>query len=64
MRGGFEKNVYPYSNYRRRYLNMALDLFWAFLVGGALCAVGYFDLKGKDSDEHARTLWSQMVVTF
>ena len=40
MRGGFEKNVYPYSNYRRRYLNMALDLFWAFLVGGALCAVG------------------------
>ena len=22
------------------------------------------DLKGKDSDEHARTLWSQMVVTF
>ena len=37
MRGGFEKNVYPYSNYRRRYLNMALDL--SVGIPGRRCAL-------------------------
>ena len=29
--------------------------------------VDYYDLKGKEGDQngkHARTLWSQLVVTF
>ena len=34
------------------------------LAKNMVAQVEYFDLKGKDSDEHARTLWSQMVVTF
>ena len=45
--------------------------FKGYQVGGNLAvaknmvaAVEYYDLKGKESDKHARTLWSQMVVTF
>ena len=45
--------------------------FKGYLVGGNLTVaknmvaqVEYYDLKGKESDEHARTLWSQLVVTF
>jgi hypothetical protein len=45
--------------------------FKGFLVGGDLtiaknmvATVDYYDLKGKETDEHARTLWSQLVVTF
>jgi len=29
-----------------------------------IAGVEYFDLKGKESDDHAKTLWGQMVVTF
>lgn len=42
-----------------------------YLFGGNLAVaknmvaqVEYYDLKGKKSDEHGRTLWSQMVITF
>ena len=42
-----------------------------WMAGGSLTfaknmvgTVEYFDLKGKESDLKARTLWSQMVVTF
>ena len=46
--------------------------FKGYQVGGNLtlaknmvAQVEYYDLKSKgDSDNHARTLWSQMVVTF
>ncbi|WP_303063505.1 S-layer homology domain-containing protein [Acidaminococcus massiliensis] len=45
--------------------------FKGYQVGGNLtlaknmvAQVEYYDLKGKESDAHARTLWSQMVVTF
>ncbi len=45
--------------------------FKGYNVGGNLtlaknmvAQVEYYDLKGKESDQHARTLWSQMVVTF
>ena len=45
--------------------------FKGYQVGGNLAVaknmvaqVEYYDLKGKESDAHARTLWSQMVVTF
>ena len=45
--------------------------FKGYKVGGNLAVaknmvaqVEYYDLKGKESDQHARTLWSQMVVTF
>ena len=26
--------------------------------------INYYDLKGKETDEHARTIWSQLVVSF
>ena len=26
--------------------------------------VNYYDLKGKETDAHARTIWSQLVVSF
>lgn len=42
-----------------------------YLVGANLTVaknmvaqVEYYDIKGKESDKHARTLWSQLVVTF
>lgn len=45
--------------------------FKGYQVGGNLtlaknmvAQVEYYDLKGKESDAHAWTLWSQMVVTF
>ena len=45
--------------------------FKGFNVGGnvtvaknMVAQVNYYDLKGKESDEHARTIWSQLVVSF
>ena len=45
--------------------------FKGYNVGGnvtfaknMVATVEYYDLKGKESDQHARTLWSQLVVTF
>lgn len=45
--------------------------FKGYKVGGNLTVaknmvaqVDYYDLKSKENDTHARTLWSQMVVTF
>lgn len=42
-----------------------------YLVGGNLtlaknmvAQVEYYDLEGKETEKHARTLWSQLVVTF
>jgi predicted porin len=42
-----------------------------YLVGGDLtiaknmvATVDYYDLKGKETDKHARTIWSQLMVTF
>jgi hypothetical protein len=29
-----------------------------------IAGVEYFDLKGKESDNHDKTLWGQMLVTF
>lgn len=34
------------------------------LAKNMVATVEYYDLKGKESDQHARTLWSQLVVTF
>lgn len=45
--------------------------FKGYLFGGSLTVaknmvgkVEYYDLKGKASGDHGRTLWSQLVVTF
>ena len=45
--------------------------FKGYKVGGNLtvaknmvASVDYYDLKSKEKDAHARTIWSQMVVTF
>ncbi|WP_296330112.1 S-layer homology domain-containing protein [uncultured Acidaminococcus sp.] len=45
--------------------------FKGYKVGGnvtlaknMIASVDYYDLKGKETDKHARTLWSQLVVTF
>ncbi len=34
------------------------------LAKNMVAQVEYYDLKGKESDQHERTLWSQLVVTF
>ncbi|WP_337800973.1 hypothetical protein, partial [Acidaminococcus intestini] len=34
------------------------------LAKNMVATVEYYDFKGKESDQHARTLWSQLVVTF
>ena len=34
------------------------------LAKNMVATVEYYDLKGKETDQHARTLWSQLVVTF
>ncbi len=34
------------------------------LAKNMVATVEYYDLKGKESDQHARTLWSQLDVTF
>ena len=34
------------------------------LAKNMVATVEYYDLKGKEFDQHARTLWSQLVVTF
>ncbi|MCH3950550.1 MAG: S-layer homology domain-containing protein [Acidaminococcus sp.] len=45
--------------------------FKGYLVGGnvtiaknMVAQVDYYDLKGKETDAHARTLWSQLIVSF
>jgi hypothetical protein len=45
--------------------------FKGFQVGGnvtvaknMIAQVDYYDLKGKETDDHARTLWSQLIVSF
>jgi predicted porin len=45
--------------------------FKGYLVGGNLtvaknmvASVDYYDLKGKESDAHARTIWSQLLISF
>ena len=65
------------ATYIAHTMNGAYDKFDAngfkgYMVGGNLtlaknmvATVEWYDLKSKgDSDKHARTLWSQMVVTF
>ena len=34
------------------------------LAKNMIAEVYYYDLKGKETDEHLRTLWSQLIVTF
>jgi hypothetical protein len=45
--------------------------FKGFQVGGnvtvaknMIAQVDYYDLKGKETDDHARTLWSQLIISF
>ena len=64
------------STYLRHTMNGEYNLFpmegfKGYQVGGnvtlaknMVAEVQYYDLKGKESDNKARTLWSQLVVTF
>jgi outer membrane protein M1 len=61
----------PKRSDRRAPNKFAGEGYKGYLVGGNLtlaknmvAQVEYYDLEGKETEKHARTLWSQLVVTF